>query len=75
MDFILTISNPGSAFGAVGSVIILLWMLFIVSAIVIVGAIVNAVVGRRFDRKLATSLQEHPEKALDRGEIAVTVYR
>jgi membrane protein len=75
MDFILTISDPGMAFGAVGSVIILLWMLFIGSAIVIVGAIVNAVVGRRFDRKLATSLQEHPEQRLDRGEIAVTVYR
>ncbi|MGH2613667.1 MAG: YihY/virulence factor BrkB family protein [Thermomicrobiales bacterium] len=75
MDVILTISNPGLAFGAVGSVLILLWALFLVSAIVIVGAIVNAVIGRRFDRKLAASRRQHPEKSLDRGEIVVTQFR
>ncbi len=75
MDVILTYTNPGSAYGAVGSVLILLWALFIVSAIVIVGAIVNAVVARRFDRKLALALRRHPEKRLDRGEIVVSEYR
>jgi membrane protein len=75
MDLILRFSNPGSAFGAAGSVLILLWALFLVSAIVILGAIVNAVLGRRFDGKLKDELRQRPEKRLDRGEIVVTVYR
>ena len=75
MDLILRFSNPGSAFGAAGSVLILLWSLFMVSAIVIVGAVVNAVLGRRYDGKLKDELLRHPEKRLDRGEIVVTVYR
>jgi uncharacterized BrkB/YihY/UPF0761 family membrane protein len=75
MDLLLRFSNPGSAFGAAGSVLILLWALFLVSAIVIVGAIVNAVLGRRYDRKLRDGLRRHPEKLQQRGEIAVSVYR
>ncbi len=75
LDIILTVSNPGAAFGAVGSVLILLWMLFVVSAIVIVGAIVNAVVGRRYDHTLKTELRQHPDKQLDRPRIAVSEYR
>jgi membrane protein len=74
MDLLLRVSNPGSAYGAVGSVLILLWALFLVSAIVIVGGIVNAVLGRRYDRKLREALR-HPEKRPQRGEIAVSVYR
>jgi membrane protein len=75
LDFILSVSNPGAAFGAVGSVLILLWMLFVVSVIVIVGAIVNAVAGRRYDRKLREGLRQHPEKQRNRPDIAVTEYR
>src|SRR5215204_4419146 len=71
MDLLLRYSNPGSAYGAVGSVLILLWALFLVSAIVIVGGIVNAVLGRRYDRKLRDAMR-HPEKRLPRGEIAVS---
>ena len=52
MDLILRYSNPGSAYGAAGSVLVLLWSLFLLSAIVVVGGIVNAVLGRRYDRKL-----------------------
>jgi membrane protein len=53
LDLILRIVNPGSAYGAASSVLILLWSLWLMSAIVIAGAAVNAVVGRRFDPKLA----------------------
>jgi len=74
MDLLLRFSNPGSAFGAAGSVLILLWSLFLVSAIVIVGGIVNAVLGRRYDRKLRDALRRHPEKRPQRGEIAISVY-
>jgi membrane protein len=75
MDLLLRFSNPGSAFGAAGSVLILLWALFLVSAIVIVGGIVNAVLGRHYDRTLRDALRRHPEKRLEGGEIAVSVYR
>ena len=73
MDLILSYSNPGAAYGAAGSVLILLWSLFLLSAIVIVGGIVNAVLGRRNDHKLKTALRRHPEQQLDHGVIAVTV--
>jgi membrane protein len=56
LDLILRFTNPGSAYGAAGSVLILLWTLYVMSAIIVVGAIVNAFVGRRFDRKLAGEL-------------------
>jgi membrane protein len=75
MDLILGYSNPGTAYGAAGSVLVLLWSLFLLSTIVIVGGIVNAVLGRRYDRKLRDSLRRHPEKRLEHGEIAVSVYR
>ena len=75
LDLILTVSTPGAAFGAVGSVLILLWMLYVVSVIVIVGGIVNAVVGRRYDRTLKASLRKNPERQLHRPEIAITEYR
>ena len=74
MDLLLRFSNPGSAFGAAGSVLILLWTLFLVSAIVIVGGIVNAVLGRRYDRTLRDALRQ-PEKRPQRGEIIVSEYR
>ncbi len=75
LDFIFSISNPGAAFGAAGSVLILLWLLFVGSVIVVVGAVVNAVVGRRYDRKLRAELRQHPDKRLDRPRIAVSDYR
>jgi len=33
------------------------------------------VLGRRYDRKLRAALRRHPEKHLDPGVIAVSVYR
>lgn len=62
LDLIVTFTNPGSAFGAAGGVLVLLWALFIVSQIVVIGAIVNAVLGRRHDRTLAAALAAHPGK-------------
>jgi membrane protein len=75
LDFIFSISNPGAAFGAAGSVLILLWLLFVGSVIVVVGGIVNAIVGRRYDRKLRADLRRHPEKQANRPEIAISEYR
>jgi membrane protein len=75
MDLILSYSNPGAAYGAAGGVLILLWSLFLLSAIVVVGGIVNAVLGRRYDRTLRDALRRHPEKRTERGDIVVSVYR
>ena len=60
MDLILTYSNPGAAYGVAGSVLILLWSLYMVSQIAVIGAIVNAVLGKRYDRRLIEALYRRP---------------
>lgn len=75
IDVILSYSNPGAAYGVAGSVLILLWTLFLLSAIAIVGAIVNAVLGRHYDRILRAALQSRPFETLDGKRVAVSEYR
>src|SRR5215203_1814922 len=65
LDLVLGVWNPGSAFGAASSVLILLWSLYVLSLIVVVGAAVNAHVARRFDPMLADYLAAHPGKRRD----------
>jgi len=75
LDLILTYSNPGAAYGVAGTVLILLWTFFILSAIVVVGAIINSVLGKRFDRKLIVGLQSRTPELPSNKRIAVSVYR
>ena len=75
IERILDLSNPGAAFGAAGGVLILLWALFLLSLIVVLGALLNAVLGHRYDRKLIAGLALHPDKRLDIGRFAVEVVR
>jgi membrane protein len=63
-DIIVRLVNPGSAFGAAGGVLALLWLLYLESAIVVIGAIVNAVLSGQFDKRMITYLEEHPERRL-----------
>jgi membrane protein len=63
-NFLVRLTNPGSAFGAAGSVVILLWVCYVVSAIVVLGAILNAVLSRRYDARLIAYLEHHPERRL-----------
>jgi membrane protein len=63
-DRIVGLIDPGSAFGAAGSVLVLLWMLDLVSVFVVSGAIVNAVVRERRDAQLIAWLERHPERHL-----------
>ena len=65
LDLVLGFWNPGSAFGAASSVLILLWSLYVLSLIVVVGAVVNAYVARRFDPILTAYLAAHPGKRRD----------
>jgi membrane protein len=74
LDRILSYSNPGSAYGVAGSVLILLWTLFMLSQIVVIGAILNAVLARHYDRKFIEGLKVQPEKRRNPGKIAVMTY-
>lgn len=75
LDLILRYSNPGAAYGVAGSVLILLWTFFVLSAIVVVGAIINSVLGKHFDRKLIAGLQSRTPELPGNKRIAVSVYR
>jgi len=74
LDRILSYSNPGSAYGVAGSVLILLWTLFMASQIVVIGAILNAVLARHHDRKFIEGLKLQTEKRREPGRVAVMTY-
>lgn len=63
-DRIVGLLDPGSAYGAVSSVIVLLWMLDLVSMFIVSGAIINAVLRERYDPELIAWLERHPERRL-----------
>lgn len=60
--FYLTISNPGSAYGTLGSVVVLLYFLFLTGIVFVLGAEVNAIVGRRYDPETVADLAKNPDK-------------
>jgi membrane protein len=49
----LSVSNPGSAYGALGSVLVLLFFLYVSGIIFLLGAELNALLAIRFDPKTA----------------------
>jgi membrane protein len=59
---LLRFADPTSAYGATGSILILLWFLYLSSLVIITGAVLNAVVGERHDRRLIAFLEAHPER-------------
>jgi membrane protein len=61
-DVLVRLVNPGSAFGAAGSVLVLLWLLYLVSVFVVGGAIINAVLSDHYDERMIAYLQRHPER-------------
>lgn len=75
MDRILSYTNPGAAYGVAGSVLILLWSLYMVSQIAVIGAIVNAVLGKRYDHRLIEALNHRPAKPAAREGSAVSIHR
>jgi len=56
----LTFSNPGSAYGVVGSVLVLLFFLYVTGIVFILGAELNAVLARRYDPKTIQDLATKP---------------
>jgi len=63
-DRALQIANPAGAYGAAGSVILLLWFLYLTGVVFIYGAIINALIGGRFDKRRLADLSLHPERRL-----------
>lgn len=67
LDTLLRFITPGSGYGVAGvagGMLILLWFLYILSLIVVVGAVINAVLSEHFDPKVIRFLKEHPERRI-----------
>jgi membrane protein len=64
LDNLLSVFDPGSAYNLAGSVLVFLWFLYIISLVIVIGAVLNAVIGERYDRKLKAFLKAHPERRI-----------
>ncbi|HET7036633.1 MAG TPA: YhjD/YihY/BrkB family envelope integrity protein [Thermomicrobiaceae bacterium] len=58
----LAVSNPASAYGAAGGVVVLLTFLWVTALVFILGAEINAILEKRYDIKTIRDLSRHPEK-------------
>lgn len=61
----LQISDPGSAYGIVGSVLVLLLFLYMTGIVFLLGAELNALIGRRYDPEMIDDLATKPEAEPD----------
>ena len=57
----LNFSNPGSAYGVVGSVLVLLFFLYLTGIVFLLGAELNALIGKKFDPAVIDDLATKPE--------------
>lgn len=58
----LSVADPGSAYGAFGSLIVLLLFVYATSLVLLIGAELNAVLQRRYDDEAVRYRAEHPER-------------
>ena len=63
--FFLRFSNPGSAYGVVGSVLVLLFFLYISSIVFILGAEIDAVLAPKSNPNAVDDLATHPDTKVD----------
>lgn len=75
MKIYLTFSNPGSAYGALGGVVVLLFFLYLTAIAFLVGAEVNAVLQRRYDEETVKDLARNPDKVTNSDERAANEQR
>lgn len=61
---LLAVTNPGDPYGLFGSLVVLLWFFYLTGVAFMLGAVVNAVVGLRYDERPRADLARHPEKRL-----------
>jgi membrane protein len=57
----LRFSNPGSAYGVLGSVLVLLFYLYVTGIVFLIGAELNALIGRKYDPETAKDLASRPD--------------
>jgi membrane protein len=60
--FYLDVSDPGTAYGTVGTVVVLLLFLYISSIVMLIGAEVNAVLDKHFEPAVVLDKAAHPER-------------
>ena len=63
-DKLLGLINFSNAYGLAGSVLIILWILYLMSMLIISGAVVNASVGGHYDVKLRKFLASNPDRRI-----------
>jgi membrane protein len=61
---LVRIADPASAYGLTGGILVLLWFLYLTSLVIVTGAVLNAVVGERYDKRLIAFLEAHPERRI-----------
>jgi membrane protein len=61
---LLEVTNPGDPYGAFGGLVVLLWFFYLTGVAFMLGAVVNAVVSRPYDKRRQADLARHPEKRL-----------
>jgi membrane protein len=71
----LNFSDPGSAYGAVGSVVVLLFFLYLSGIAFVIGAEVNAVLGKRYDPETVEDLATNTQKVRGGENVAAAQQR
>ncbi len=57
----LQFSNPGSAYGVLGSVLVLMFFLYVTGIVFLLGAELNALIGRKYDPEVARDMANRPD--------------
>ena len=66
---ILNLSNPSTPYGQAASVVALLLLLYWTVLVILCGALLNAVLGRRYDQRLILHLKSRPLRYLENPDI------
>lgn len=66
---ILNLSNPATPYGGAASVVALLLLLYWTVLVILCGALLNAVLGKRYDRRLKDHLRQRPLRYMERPKI------
>ena len=63
-QFYLRFADPGSAYGALGSIVVFMFFLYVSGIICVLGAEVNAILGEHFDPETIEDLAVAPDEAV-----------
>lgn len=71
----LAVSDPGSAYGVAGSVIVLLFFFYVVGIVFILGAEINSILQKRADPAVVQDIARNPEKVTNPEAHAEATHR